>query len=42
MNLNWGLLKFQLGNEFEENIKITQIQARFVLEFTIHIKFDMT
>ena len=42
MNLNWGLLKLQLGNQFEENIKITQIQARFVLVFTIHFEFDMT
>ena len=42
MNLNWGLLKFQLGHQFEENIKITQIQARFVLVFAIHFKFDTT
>ena len=42
INLNWGLLKFQLGNKFEENVKITQMQARFVLEFTVHFKFDMT
>ena len=42
MNLNWGFLEFQSGNQFEENIKITQIQARFVLVFTIHFKFDTT
>ena len=42
MNLNLGVNKFQLGNQFGENIKITQIQPRFVLKFTIHFKFDMT
>ena len=42
MNLNWGKLKFSLGNKFEENTKITQIQARFVLEFKIHFKFGVT
>ena len=42
MNLNWGVLKFQLENQFGENIKITQIQPRFVLKFTIRFKFDMT
>ena len=42
MNLNRRLLKFQLGHQFEESIKITQIQARFVLVFTTHFKFDTT
>ena len=42
MNLNLGVNKFQLENQFRENIKITQIKPRFVLKFTIHFKFDVT
>ena len=42
MYLNWGFLKFQLENQFGENIKLTQIQPKFVLKLTIHFKFDMT
>ena len=42
MHLNWGFLKFQFGNRFGEEMKITQIQHRFVLKFAIHFKFGMT
>ena len=39
MHLTWGFLKFQLGNQVRENIKITQIQPRFALKFKINFKF---
>ena len=42
MKLYWGFLKFQLENQFGEKIKITQIQPRLVLKFTIHFKFGIT
>ena len=42
MNLNWGFLKFQFGNQFRGNIKLTQIQPRFVLQLTIHFTFGVT
>ena len=42
MHLNWGFLKFQLGNQVRESIKITQIQLRFVLKFKVNFKFGMT
>ena len=42
MHLNWEFLKFQLGNQVRENIKITQIQPRFVSKLSTHLKFGMT
>ena len=42
MHLNWGFLKFQLGNQVREKIKITQIQHRFVLKLSTYLKFGMT
>ena len=42
MHLNWGFLKFQLGNQVREEIKITQIQPRIVLKLSTRLKFDMT
>ena len=42
MHLNWGFLKFQLGNQVGEKITITHIQPRFVLKFKIILKFGMT
>ena len=36
-------IKFQLGNQVREKIKISQIQPRFVLKLSTHLrKFSMT
>ena len=42
MCLNCGFLKIQSRNRLREEIKITQIQPRFVLKLTIHFKFGVT
>ena len=42
MHLNWGFLKFQLGNQVSERIKITKIRVRLVLKLSTHLKFGMT
>ena len=42
MHLNWAFLNFQLGNQVREKIEITQLQPRFVLKLSTHLKFGMT
>ena len=41
MHLNWNFLNSNLEIDLEKKIKITQIQPRFVLKFTIYFKFGM-
>ena len=41
MNLNWGVLKFQFGNRYGENIKITPKQLKFVLKLSVDLRLGM-
>ena len=42
MNLNWGSLKFQLGNRFREKIQNNPNVTQICLKLSIDFKFGMT